>query len=95
MTERTIHEQIAEVKRELALRERVYPGFVARGKMKQADADEHYARMKAALQTLLKVVEVGRLVRPVDTELGRMLRALSDAPTPSAERLGKGEADHG
>ena len=30
--------QIAEVKREIALRRNVYPTFVARGKMKQGEA---------------------------------------------------------
>lgn len=57
MSERTLSQQIAELKRELALRERVYPSFVARQKMTQGEADEHMIRMKAALHTLLKIEE--------------------------------------
>lgn len=60
--ERPLAQQIAEVKRELALRERVYPGFVARQKMTQEAANEHMARMKAALHTLLKIEAEGRLL---------------------------------
>lgn len=49
---RSIDDQIAEVGREIGLRKNVYPGFVARGKMDQAEADEHIARMEAAYKTL-------------------------------------------
>jgi hypothetical protein len=45
-------EQIAEVQRELALRERVYPRFIAAGKMTQANAQKYTARMQAVLATL-------------------------------------------
>lgn len=44
--------QISEVKRELALREAVYPGLVLKKKMRQGEADTHRARMTAALKTL-------------------------------------------
>lgn len=47
-----IDEQIAEVEREIALRERVYPNWVAKGRMNQARADEAMARIRAALTTL-------------------------------------------
>lgn len=56
----TLDEQIAELKRELALRERAFPRFVASGRMKQAEADRSMARMKAALHTLLAVQAVMR-----------------------------------
>lgn len=52
MTAPTILEQIAEVKRELALRKNVYPAFVARGKMDQAEADQHLTRLSAACTSL-------------------------------------------
>ncbi len=52
---RPIGDQIAEVKREIALRKSVYPGFVTRGKFSQAEADEHLARMEATLETLQRV----------------------------------------
>ncbi|MBW8268317.1 hypothetical protein [Caldovatus aquaticus] len=60
MTTPTLDEQIAELKRELALRERAFPRFVASGRMKQAEADRSMARMKAALHTLLAVQAVMR-----------------------------------
>jgi hypothetical protein len=44
--------QIAEVKRELALRRNVYPGLVRNGKMKPAEAELCTDRMKAVLKTL-------------------------------------------
>lgn len=48
-------EQIAEVKRELALRENVYPTFVARGRMTALEAERHTVRLTAALHTLMWV----------------------------------------
>jgi hypothetical protein len=52
MTAFTLPMQIAEVEREIALRESAYPRFVGSGKMKQDDADLHMAQMKAVLKTL-------------------------------------------
>lgn len=48
----TIAEQIAEVRRELALRKNVYPKWVASGRMKQAEADRSLERMQAVHDTL-------------------------------------------
>ena len=45
-------EQIAEVKREIAMRKRVYPKWVATGRMTQEQADKQIAAMEAALGTL-------------------------------------------
>jgi hypothetical protein len=45
--------QIAEVRRELALRTRVYPGLIARGKMREAEAELCTRRMEAVLATLM------------------------------------------
>lgn len=47
-----ISQQIAEVQRELAMRSQVYPGLVAKKKMRQGEADLHFARMTAALKSL-------------------------------------------
>lgn len=44
--------QIACVKRDLALRERVYPKWVAAGRMKPDAADRELAAMRAVLATL-------------------------------------------
>lgn len=49
---RNIHQQIEEVERELRLRPGVYQRLVGRGQLRQAEADEHMARLEAALETL-------------------------------------------
>jgi hypothetical protein len=48
----TLAEQLKEALRELALRRRVYPGFVQRGKMTEGQAAYHIAAMEAIVQTL-------------------------------------------
>jgi len=47
-----LRHQIEEVERELAMRQRVYPGQVRRKTMRQGEADLHIARMEAVLVTL-------------------------------------------
>lgn len=47
-----IGEQIACVRREVAMRERVYPSFVARGKMKASAAEYQLRAMRDVLATL-------------------------------------------
>lgn len=47
-----LSDQIAELKREHALRQRVYPTFIARQSMSQQEADRHQARLSAAITTL-------------------------------------------
>ena len=44
--------QIACVRREITMRERVYPSFVARGKMKSSAAEYELMAMRAVLATL-------------------------------------------
>jgi hypothetical protein len=48
----SLNQQIEEVEREIALRERVYPRQISSGKMRQSVADYHIARMRAVLLTL-------------------------------------------
>lgn len=55
-------EQIAAVKREIAMRQRAYPGFVQRGSMTQAKADHEIAAMEAVLATLEAVERKERLI---------------------------------
>jgi hypothetical protein len=47
--------QIVELERELALRARVYPRFVASGKMSQKAADHHTDCLRAAIETLKRL----------------------------------------
>lgn len=48
----TTHEMIAEIEREIVMRERVYPRWVADGKLKQAKADRQIAILRAAVRRL-------------------------------------------
>ena len=48
----TLDEQIIEVTRECAMRERVYGGWVASGRMKVEDSRRQLQRMRAVLATL-------------------------------------------
>lgn len=50
--EYTLDEQIAEVRRELGFRPRVYDRWVQAGKMTQQQADERIGRLRAALGSL-------------------------------------------
>lgn len=45
-------DQIAEMKREHALRKNVYPAFIARGHMTEQEAAQHQERLSAAITTL-------------------------------------------
>lgn len=47
-----IKDQIKAVEREIALRARCYPGWVAKGTMKQEQSDHELAAMRAVLATL-------------------------------------------
>lgn len=51
----TLAAQIAEVAREIAMRRRVYPRQVARGAMRQAEADHLIATMEAVRDSLLRL----------------------------------------
>ena len=48
----TLDEQIACVEREIAMRERVYPGWVRAGRMTQQKADREIETMRAVLATV-------------------------------------------
>lgn len=48
----SIAEQIAELKRERSMRQRVYPKWVAADRMKQEEADRNMTRLDAAIATL-------------------------------------------
>ena len=50
-----IPDQIAEVRRELAVRRRVFPGWVASGKLPRAEADRRVERLEAVLASLYEL----------------------------------------
>jgi hypothetical protein len=58
----SIEVQVAAVKREIGMRERVYPRRVADGKMTQQKANEEIAAMQAVLETLEKIAAAERLL---------------------------------
>lgn len=51
----TIDDEIACIRREIVMRQRVYPRWVAAGKMKQDTADREIACMEAVNARLLSV----------------------------------------
>ena len=48
----SLDQQIEEVEREINMRESVYPGWIARGKIRRSAAEYHMDRMRAVLETL-------------------------------------------
>lgn len=55
MTAPSLDQQIAEIKREIAIRKNVYPKWVAADKMRQAESDLAIASLTAALHTVMAV----------------------------------------
>jgi hypothetical protein len=51
----TLQQQIASVKREIAMRVNVYAKRVADGKMRKAEAEHELACMRSVLETLQKL----------------------------------------
>ena len=66
----TLAEQIAEAKRELALRRRVYPGFIRAGKLSTETAHHQ----------LLSMQEIVKTLQRLDAEQRQL--ALFSLPTP-------------
>lgn len=60
----TLDEQIAEVLRECAMRERVYGNWVLSGRMKLEDSQRQIRRMRAVLATLEKLRAAERAMQP-------------------------------
>lgn len=54
-----LRHQIDEVRRELSLRQRAHPSFIAKGKMRQGEADLHMQRMQAVLETPVRLAAEG------------------------------------
>jgi hypothetical protein len=60
----SIDDQIAEVGREISLRERVYPRWVGAAKLTPSTADKQMARIRAVLETLKRVKAQAEAVVP-------------------------------
>lgn len=56
----TIDEQIQELRRELAMRERVYAKWIDAGTMQPSAAHKQVARMRATLSLLTELQEISR-----------------------------------
>ena len=54
----TIEEMVAEAKREIALRERVYPNLIRQRKLTEPDARLQMLKMQAILELLLRVQKI-------------------------------------
>lgn len=61
-----IETQVACVKREIAMRLKVYPRLVKSGKMTQAEVDQELAEMGAVLKTLEPMREQADMFRAPD-----------------------------
>lgn len=53
----TLRQQIAELKRELSTRQRVYPSWIQRGQISALDADYRTRALAAAVTTLEHLAE--------------------------------------
>lgn len=62
MSDIPIEDQIAEVRREIAMRERVYPNFILKGRLTREGAKRQLDRLKAVLATLEAIEAKGRLI---------------------------------
>lgn len=60
----TLEEQISEVERECAMRERVYGNWVASGRMKVEESQMRIRRMRAVLATLKGLRDAQRAQQP-------------------------------
>lgn len=87
----TIDQQIASVRRELAMRKNAYPKWVANGRMKQEAADKELAAMQAvhdSLTGLLAQLPVGEAMDTRFSPTSRDLVALrADAAATGRDGL--------
>jgi hypothetical protein len=62
MAEISLSDQIAELKRELGMRRKVYPNLVTGGRLKQPEMDRRISIMEATLRLLEGLAEKDRLI---------------------------------
>lgn len=63
---------LACVKREIKMRERVYPGWIAHGRMKQRSADTELETMRAVLAVLEQLFPLSLAEAPPAPPQGRL-----------------------
>jgi hypothetical protein len=51
----TLAEQIAEARRELAMRRQCYPGWIKRGRLSMEDANRQLLAMQEIMRTLMRL----------------------------------------
>ena len=56
-----LQEQLAEVRREIALRERVYPRWISQGKLEPTKAQRKLATLRAVADTLARLAKAEEL----------------------------------
>lgn len=61
----SLPQQIEEVRREIAMRQRVYPGLISRRTLTQREADFYDHRLRAVLATLEALERCADQVRPI------------------------------
>ncbi len=86
----TLEDAIAEVRRELALRDRVYPSFVARGTLKKATGELQIKRLERALKALTDFSRALRLAEEAQSAaaaVGIADTLGNDVPTTEVSRL--------
>ena len=62
---------IKELRRELALRERVFPAWVRQGRMTAVSAQRHYDNMLEAHKLLMALLRLAPIAHPHELETGR------------------------
>lgn len=77
----SIDELVKEAERETALRRSVYPGLVAKGRMKADTAERRISNMAAIAQVLRGVAADAGHVKVDDATMARIIRAQTEAAT--------------
>lgn len=76
-----IDELVKEAERETALRRSVYPGLVAKGRMKADMAERRISNMEAIAQELRGIAADARRVKADDATMTETIRAQAEAAT--------------
>lgn len=77
----SIDELLKEAERETALRRSVYPGLVAKGRMKADVAERRISNVEAIAQVLRGMAANARRVKADDAAMAEEIRAQTEAAT--------------